>query len=291
MVNYLKAEKISLKNHPELNEKWVQDRIAEDPAILGLGVVILRDRERIQPGAGRLDLLLQNTDVDAPKRYEVEIQLGKTDESHIIRTIEYWDIERKRYPQYEHCAVIVAEEITGRFLNVIGLFAGAIKLMALQVNAIKVGDHVTLMFTLVVDEIKRGLDDVSPDTQQTDRAYWEKESNKAMLEVTDELFGMLKSCDSSLELRYNKFYIGLGRQGKANNFVYFKPRKATVNVHIKLPQVEDLDKDFEQAELDLMEKYNDTDGIYRIRLSKDDLAQHGDVIRKALGMAYKNAVE
>ena len=163
--------------------------------------------------------------------------------------------------------------------------------MALQVNAIKVGEHVTLMFTRVVDEIKRGLDDVSPDTQQTDRAYWEKESNKAMLEVTDELFGMLKSCDSSLELRYNKFYIGLGRQGKANNFVYFKPRKATVNVHIKLPQVEDLDRDFEQAELDLMEKYNDTDGIYRIRLSKDDLAQHGDVIRKALGMAYKNAVE
>ena len=49
-------------------------------------------------------------------------QLGKTDESHIIRTIEYWDIERKRYPQYDHTAVIVAEEITSRFLNVIGLF-------------------------------------------------------------------------------------------------------------------------------------------------------------------------
>ena len=30
------------------------------------------------------------------------------DESHIIRTIEYWDIERRRYPQYEHVAVIVA---------------------------------------------------------------------------------------------------------------------------------------------------------------------------------------
>ena len=115
MVNYLKAEKISLKNHPELNEKWVQDRIAEDPAILGLGVVILRDRERIQPGAGRLDLLLQNTDVDAPKRYEVEIQLGKTDESHIIRTIEYWDIERKRYPQYEHCALLLRKRLPGGF--------------------------------------------------------------------------------------------------------------------------------------------------------------------------------
>ena len=38
-----------------------------------------------------------------------------TDESHIIRTIEYWDIERKRYRQYDHTAVIVAEDITSGF--------------------------------------------------------------------------------------------------------------------------------------------------------------------------------
>lgn len=88
----------------------MQARIAEDPAILGLGDIILKDKERIQPRAGRLDLLLQ--DPAADRRYEVEVQLGSTDESHIIRTIEYWDIERKRYPQYEHCAVLVAEDVT-----------------------------------------------------------------------------------------------------------------------------------------------------------------------------------
>jgi hypothetical protein len=67
----------------------------------------------MQPRAGRLDLLLQ--DLDTKRRYEVEIQLGATDEAHIIRTIEYWDIERKRYPQYDHCAVLVAEDITSPF--------------------------------------------------------------------------------------------------------------------------------------------------------------------------------
>jgi hypothetical protein len=56
--------------------------------------------------AGRLDLLLEDPDPEAATRYEVEIQLGATDEPHIIRTLEYWDIERKRYPQYEHCAVM-----------------------------------------------------------------------------------------------------------------------------------------------------------------------------------------
>jgi hypothetical protein len=126
-LKYEKLSKLSIRSHPELSERWVQERIAEDPSILGLGDVILKDKERIQSGAGRLDLLLQ--EADANRRYEVEIQLGRTDESHIIRTIEYWDIERKRYPQYEHTAVIVAEEITSRFLNVIGLFNGTIPLM------------------------------------------------------------------------------------------------------------------------------------------------------------------
>ena len=86
-LNYVKFEKISLKNHPEFNEKWLQDLIADSPSILGLGDLILKDKERIQPKGGRLDLLLQ--DFDSNRRYEVKIQLGTTDESHIIRTIIY----------------------------------------------------------------------------------------------------------------------------------------------------------------------------------------------------------
>lgn len=132
-MKFVKPEFISIKSHPQLSEAWVQDRIAEDPTILGLGDLVLKDKERIQPRAGRLDLLLQ--DLETNRRYEVEIQLGKTDETHVIRTIEYWDIERKRYPQYDHCAVIVAEEITARFLNVISLFNGTIPLVAIQMRA------------------------------------------------------------------------------------------------------------------------------------------------------------
>jgi hypothetical protein len=74
----------------EFNEKWVQTQIVSDPSILGLGDVLLRDKERAQPRAGTLDLLLE--DSDAERRYEVEIQLGPTDEAHIIRTIEYCDV-------------------------------------------------------------------------------------------------------------------------------------------------------------------------------------------------------
>jgi hypothetical protein len=116
-LKFVKPERILLARHTEYREKWIQDRIADDPSILGLGDLDLKGKERVQPNAGRLDLLLQHPDLN--QRYEVEIQLGSTNESHIIRTIEYWDIERKRYPQYDHCAVIVAEDITTRLLNVI----------------------------------------------------------------------------------------------------------------------------------------------------------------------------
>lgn len=134
-MKFVKPEKFFLKTHPELREKWVQELIAADPSILGLGDLVLRDQERIQPRAGRLDLLLQ--DPESTRRFEVELQLGATDEAHIIRTIEYWDIERKRYPQYEHCAVLIAEDITSRFLNVIALFNGTIPLIAIQMNAVR----------------------------------------------------------------------------------------------------------------------------------------------------------
>jgi len=82
MSAYTKPKPISLRHHPEYSEQWVQNIIADDPSVLGLGNLVLRDRERIQPKAGRLDLLLQDTEIG--KRYEVELQLGSTDETHII---------------------------------------------------------------------------------------------------------------------------------------------------------------------------------------------------------------
>src|SRR5262245_42205727 len=123
-LNYTKHEPISLRNHPDFSEVWLHDRIAEDPAILGLGELEVIQREKVQFAGGRLDMLLW--DADNGTRYEVEVMLGATDPSHIIRAIEYWDIERRRYPAYDHVAVLIAEQVTSRFLNVMSLLAGSI---------------------------------------------------------------------------------------------------------------------------------------------------------------------
>src|SRR3990167_4343263 len=157
MSKIFRPDKVSIQNNPDISEGIIQAKIAENPSILGLGDLVLKDKERMQPRAGRLDLLLQ--DPESKRRYEVEIQLGKTNESHIIRTIEYWDTERKRYPQYDHCAVIVAEEITTRFHNVISLFNGSIPLIAIQMGAFNFGEDIGLIFTTVLDGLKLGLVD------------------------------------------------------------------------------------------------------------------------------------
>ena len=80
---------ISLKDSSHFSERWVEDQLVKNPALLGLGEVEVRDRQRNQPKAGRLDLLLEDT--ETKKRYEVELQLGRSDESHVIRAVEYWE--------------------------------------------------------------------------------------------------------------------------------------------------------------------------------------------------------
>jgi len=286
-VQYQKLTKLSIRDHPELRESWVQERIAEDPGILGLGDVVVRDKERIHPGAGRLDLLLQ--ELDGVRRYEVEIQLGKTDESHIIRTIEYWDIERKRYPQYDHTAVIVAEEITSRFLNVISLFNGMIPLVAIQMNAVQLGDSVSLMFTIVLDQVRFGLVDEDEELHETtDRAYWEKRGAKATVAMADDLLLIVKTLDPSLDLKYNKFYIGLAKNGQPNNFVVFKPQKNAIRVEVRLPNTDARSEVIESAGLDVMD-YDTRWGRYRIRLSKGDLKQRTEVLRDLFEAAYRES--
>jgi predicted transport protein len=285
-LRFVKPQKIPLAAHPELNEKWVQERIAEDPSILGLGDLIVKDKERMRPRAGRLDLLLQHPDLN--QRYEVEIQLGRTDESHIIRTIEYWDIERKRFPQYDHCAVIVAEEITGRFLNVIGLFNGFIPLVALQMSAVKIEDRISLLFTTVMDKMELGPEE-DDDYQPADRGYWETErGTKATVAIADELLEMIKSFDPGFQLKYNKFYIGLSKDGQPNDFAIFRPKKNGLRLELWLQKSNEVDEDLDKAGVDVMD-YDERWARYRLRLGKADVKQHAELLRKLLRQSYEYA--
>ena len=277
-MQYIKLDKINLKNDPTINEKWVQSIIANDPSILGLGDILLKDMERKQPRAGRLDLLFQD---ENNRRYCVELQLGKTDESHIIRTIEYWDLEKKRYPQYEHVAVIIAEDITSRFLNVISLFNSHIPIIAIQMNAIKLDNQIGLQFVTVLDEtaLQNYNDDEEPELQiSVDRSYWEEKATKETVTLADKLLALIhKHIDKNINLKYNKFYIGLERMGLINNFITFKPRKMNIIIQPKLERNSDYNTMIENTGLDFLD-YDARGGRYRIKLTKNDIESHEEFL-------------
>ena len=254
--------KIPLKNNPKINEDMIQEFIFNDPSVLGLGDLTAIQREKVQPLGGRLDILLADDDGN---RYEVEIQLGSTDPSHIIRTIEYWDTEKKRYPQYDHCAVIVAEEITGRFMNVISLFNGSIPLIALQLSAFKTGDDISLVFTKIIDRIDLGTDE-EEELVTTDRNYWENtKSTPHMMKLVDSIYEDLGDLISDYELKYNKFYIGLSINGIAKNFMAFRPKKKFIYVEFRGQEDAEISQTLEDEGIDF--SYDSRRKRYDIKIS------------------------
>jgi hypothetical protein len=272
-----------------ISEASIESQIAAQPEILGLGDdLVLVDRQRQQPGAGRLDLLLQ--DADQSKRWEVELQLGKTDESHIIRVLEYWDIERKRYPNYEHTAVIIAEDITSRFMNVISLFHGAIPLVAIKMEALEHNGEIGLHFTKVLEPIALGSDDEEGAQSATDRAYWEARGSKATVQIADELAEITKSLGIPIELKYNKYYIGVTLNGAPENFIIFRPKRTFTRFEPRLTPSDALRKRYDDAGLNLM-SYDQRWGRFRIELHSGDVAKNREILSDIIKEAYENHIK
>lgn len=227
------------------------------------------------------------SDPDGATRYEVELQLGATDESHIIRTLEYWDNERRRYPQYEHVAVIVAEEITSRFFNVISLFNGFIPIVAIQMTALRVADNqVSLVFTKVLDLLVLGTDEEDR-VEPTDRPYWEGKSTPQTMKLVDRLHSMVQEQDDGVTLKYNKYYIGLAKDNVTDNYILMRPMKKKVNVELRISRSDEITDLIDESGVDRL-SYDNRDGRYRIGISSASIIDDNrqtlmDLIKAAKG--------
>jgi hypothetical protein len=286
-LKYLPTKPFSLKTSREHDEKWLQALLAEEEGILGLGALEHLESERRQNNGGRLDLMFQDETGDV--RYCVELQLGSTDEAHIIRTLEYWDNERSRNPHIEHIAVIVAEDITTRFLNVISLFNKAVPLIAIQLNAFEVNGDIGINCVKVLDLAQNmGWEDDNTSTKAiTDRGYWEKKATPKTLQFTDHFFEFVKDVveDHSLELKYNKHYIGMAHNGVADNFLSFKPRKQGVLVQFRIPHDEDLTARIDEN-LDFV-SYNPRWRLYLVRFTESSFDANQTFLRELIQLARK----
>lgn len=289
-LHFEKIEPFSLKSHTLLSEKWLQERIAEDPTILGLGDVELVALEKRQPGAGRLDVTLH--DDQRNRRFEVEIMLGATDPSHIIRTIEYWDIERRRYPAYEHVAVLVAEDITTRFLNVMSLFSGNIPLIAIQVAAFKIDSKVYLHFTKVLNQTELRTDDSFEGgggvTADADRSSWEAKVSPEVIKVCDRLLQIANSQSNvPLEFKYKRFRISISPNGSFFNVCVLWPKQKFVNLNILVDDQDAWVTKLTESGLDARSS-QDNRIIVRVRLN--DLSDNEQALRELMSFAVQQSL-
>lgn len=277
-AEYVPSKRISLRETGN-GETWLQQLVFNDPSVLGLGELKVLSRERRQSSGGRLDFLL--VDPDSETMYEVELMLGATDESHIIRTLEYWDIESRKSPNREHRAVIVAEEITNRFFNVIWLLNRSLPIIAIKLDTLKVENGFLVSFTKVLDiyEEPEGRD--TPEGRVATRREWEN-SNSESLGVFDDCIKMIsEEGNKPPRITYNAGHIAVG--GQRVNFAWFTPRTKVPHCKVELRigenNVESALEKLGKANIDSRRL---SSGLILMRITRPELKEHSGLMRELI---------
>lgn len=261
-MEIISKERFDLKGN--VKEEMIQDYIFKHPEVLGLGKLVPVEREVSQNNGGRLDILMQ--DEDGEIRYEIEIQLGETDPSHIIRTIEYWDKERRRSPKYKHIAILIAENITNRYFNVISLFNKDIQIIAMQMTSFKENDNtLNIQFNTILDSSSYD-DEEDVERIKADRKYWEGRTTKSSLDLVDKIFEDLFKDKNCVEKNYNKYYIGLLVNGSGKASIRFEPYRKWIYFKFTDKVNENTEKYFEDNGIEI--KYDNVWKQYSLRINK-----------------------
>lgn len=228
------GKKIFIRNTGK-DEYWLQDIIYANPEKLGFGSLIAIRKEKTQSNGGRLDILLK--DPADNTMYEVEVMLGETDPSHIIRSIEYWDNEKRKYPQRQHFAVLIAESFDRRYFNVIQLLSLTVPMIAIQADLIEVGSEKILNFTKILDVyVEQEEEEESKQVTETtwsEKAAWTLETVKKHLEILSEL-------EKNIELKFTQSYVSIVINGK-NYYMYDKRTKPNSVVWFNVKEEEKVD--------------------------------------------------
>ena len=129
-----RKRKISLRNK-NINEKFVQEYFEQNINFLGFTDGILLDKEEIQPGSKRLNMLFQESGTE--RCYVVGVKLGNLDENHILKTIEYWNLSKKKYPKFEHCIIFYVGNITGEAMLLLDSYNKQSQIIVYIIRAFK----------------------------------------------------------------------------------------------------------------------------------------------------------
>ena len=182
-----------------MNEVAIRDWLITKPTRLGLGNIIIKDVE-IQYSTklgGRLDILGYDAALDT--YYEIELMLGEMDADHGFRCLDYWARERIKRPNAKHVAVLVAEDLSGRYKTVVETLPNFLPFIGIELRVLSL-HGVEQQAATVVPFIVAQPDDLSidigdePETNTTgserslhDREWWEANSSLGYLATVDSL--------------------------------------------------------------------------------------------------------
>jgi len=270
----LEPQRIRLKDRPDLGEEWIKDKLAADPSMLQLGALTLEDRERQQPGAGRLDLLFR--DFKFSKAYEVEVQLGRLNASHVLRAIEYWEVERAHYPNEDHCVVLIAEDVTGsRFLSAVRILAEYIPLIVLEARALQLNDKVTLELTKI--SLTRSF---VPVEEEQVKVTPPGSAERLVLEIVDTFA-------PGVSINRTKSYLGLRKNPGGKYFAVLRSRSTGVQLDLLLERSSRLEEELEEEGLTLRWTHRRRRDSYRVTLTEEELQDNYVLIRRLLLESYE----
>jgi hypothetical protein len=202
------------------DEYWLQRWITEKPSRLGIGNLLIKSSELVhyKNRGGRLDFLAYRGDLDT--YYEIEVMLGECDADHGFRILDYWARERLRNPNARHVAVLIAEDLSGRYKTIIETLPQFLPFIAIELKVLRLegtGDICTIDTAIVAqpDDLILDSGDEPENSridgiQPRDRAWWEANSNPTFLATVDTLTKYCTESVGSSRLDYTaQSYISL----------------------------------------------------------------------------------
>ena len=263
-----------------LTERRLHEYIAKNPTAIGISDVICRASELTQQGAGRLDLLLESTAKRSSReRYVVEIQRDESDETHTVRMLEYLCRERKRVPDYNYSAVLVAENIVqGRFFNVLSMLGEHIPIIAINVLAAKLPDGkfgFAFSHALDINVVPTETEDSDTPQKDVSEDTWREEYGDNTVDLANKIRERL---GDNIGKYFTKSYAGIedpqqGRTAKCK----IHPQQSKVWVRFNIPKSEEWDERIAGYGLHLKHVL----GSYWFAIrNDDDVENHAAILRE-----------
>ncbi len=115
------------------------------------------------------------------------------------------------------------------------------------------------------------------------------EKKYTVLKCVDTIINDVSQYASGFELKYNRAYIGLSKNGITSNFIFFRPKKNYVYLYSKCEETPERSDTLDNTDLEWI--YSTRSRGYRIKINKVEEYKNNRLVIESLihnAMEYRN---